>query len=157
MTSKPSSTNCPPPLPRLRRRKPIVFARSLERRVPLPPTNALLPLPSFPFPCSLESMSRNRQSGGYSRGVPPLPIPNREVKPTRADGTAPQCGRVGRRRLLSGPPGRANRPGGLFVFKTARTPKINALTMFNGRGKGYTHKICVTFAVVTSAKCVIPL
>ena len=26
--------------------------------------------------------------GGYSVGVPPLPIPNREVKPVRADGTA---------------------------------------------------------------------
>ena len=40
---------------------------------------------------------QKRQSGGYSPGVPPLPIPNREVKPRRADGTAPQCGRVGRR------------------------------------------------------------
>ena len=38
-------------------------------------------------------------SGGFSPGVPPLPIPNREVKPGRADGTAPQCGRVGRRLL----------------------------------------------------------
>ena len=27
-------------------------------------------------------------SGGYSGGVPPLPIPNREVKPVHADGTA---------------------------------------------------------------------
>ena len=36
-------------------------------------------------------------SGGYSDGVPPLPIPNREVKPARADGTARQCGRVGSR------------------------------------------------------------
>ena len=26
--------------------------------------------------------------GGYSAGVPPLPIPNREVKPSSADGTA---------------------------------------------------------------------
>ena len=26
--------------------------------------------------------------GGYGGGVPPLPIPNREVKPARADGTA---------------------------------------------------------------------
>ena len=34
-------------------------------------------------------------SGGYSVGVPPLPIPNREVKPVRADGTA-SSGRVGR-------------------------------------------------------------
>ena len=38
--------------------------------------------------------------GGYSAGAPPLPIPNREVKPGRADGTAPQCGRVGRRPLF---------------------------------------------------------
>ena len=33
--------------------------------------------------------------GGYSGGVPPLPIPNREVKPAIADGTAPPGGRVG--------------------------------------------------------------
>ena len=39
-------------------------------------------------------------SGGYCGGVPPLPIPNREVKPTCADGTAMQCGRVGGRHLL---------------------------------------------------------
>ena len=38
--------------------------------------------------------------GGYCGGVPPLPIPNREVKPTYADGTAMQCGRVGSRLLL---------------------------------------------------------
>ena len=30
----------------------------------------------------------SRYSGGYSNGVPPLPIPNREVKPVYADGTA---------------------------------------------------------------------
>ena len=40
-------------------------------------------------------------SGGYCGGVPPLPIPNREVKLTCADGTAMQCGRVGSRLLLS--------------------------------------------------------
>ena len=38
-------------------------------------------------------------SGGYSVGVPPLPIPNREVKPVRADGTA-SSGRVGSRRFF---------------------------------------------------------
>ena len=43
----------------------------------------------------------NRISGGYSPGDPPLPIPNRAVKPGRADGTALKCGRVGRRRFLS--------------------------------------------------------
>ena len=48
---------------------------------------------------------RQDLSGGYSCGVPPLPIPNREVKPARADGTAMQCGRVGRR-LLCGRVGR---------------------------------------------------
>ena len=41
-------------------------------------------------------------SGGYCVGVPPLPIPNREVKPVCADGTAMQCGRVGGRLFLSG-------------------------------------------------------
>ena len=41
----------------------------------------------------------NELLGGYCSGVPPLPIPNREVKPTCADGTAMQCGRVGSRRL----------------------------------------------------------
>ncbi len=50
------------------------------------------------FPSFISAVAK-RKSGGYSRGVPPLPIPNREVKPTRADGTAPQCGRVGRRLL----------------------------------------------------------
>ena len=43
---------------------------------------------------------RNETLGGYCGGVPPLPIPNREVKPTSADGTAMQCGRVGNRLLL---------------------------------------------------------
>ena len=38
--------------------------------------------------------------GGYCGGVPPLPIPNREVKPAIADGTAMQCGRVGSRLFL---------------------------------------------------------
>ena len=39
-------------------------------------------------------------NGGYSDGVPPLPIPNREVKPVSADGTATPSGRVGSRQLL---------------------------------------------------------
>ena len=43
--------------------------------------------------------SLKRYLGGYSSGVPPLPIPNREVKPTCADGTALHRGRVGRRRF----------------------------------------------------------
>ena len=31
-----------------------------------------------------------KYSGGYNVGDPPLPIPNREVKPNGADGTASQ-------------------------------------------------------------------
>ena len=39
--------------------------------------------------------------GDYCGGVPPLPIPNREVKTASADGTAFTCGRVGRRLSLT--------------------------------------------------------
>ena len=39
-------------------------------------------------------------NGGNSDGDPPLPIPNREVKPVCADGTAIPSGRVGNRQLL---------------------------------------------------------
>ena len=42
-------------------------------------------------------LSAGEIKGGYCGGVPPLPIPNREVKPACADGTAMQCGRVGGR------------------------------------------------------------
>ena len=42
----------------------------------------------------------NPLSGGYCGEVPPLPIPNREVKLTCADGTALPCGRVGSRQFL---------------------------------------------------------
>ena len=95
MTSKPSHTNCPSSLP-----------RALTSGF-----TAVSCLFVFGFSCSFSSCHPHRHcscftcsfayrhiSGGYSRGVPPLPIPNRAVKPARADGTAPQCGRVGRRR-----------------------------------------------------------
>ena len=39
----------------------------------------------------------DKDLGGYSSEVPPLPIPNREVKLAYADGTAFSCGRVGSR------------------------------------------------------------
>ena len=53
-------------------------------------------------------------SGGYCGGVPPLPIPNREVKPTCADGTAMQCGRVGSRLLLQSSALKTEMFSGLF-------------------------------------------
>ena len=56
---------------------------------------------------------KKETSGGYCGGVPPLPIPNREVKPTCADGTAMQCGRVGSRLLSAGAP-RIQCPRGSF-------------------------------------------
>ena len=55
-------------------------------------------------------------SGGYCGGVPPLPIPNREVKPACADGTAMQCGRVGGRPLFSGKESPGEKSPGLFCF-----------------------------------------
>ena len=63
--------------------------------------------------CDLSSDIR----GGFSRGVPPLPIPNRAVKPARADGTDTPVGRVGRRRT-SGSPGRLMMSGAPFFVCT---------------------------------------
>ena len=61
--------------------------------------------------CDLSSDIR----GGFSRGVPPLPIPNRAVKPARADGTDTPVGRVGRRRT-SGSPDIDKMSGLLFLY-----------------------------------------
>ena len=56
--------------------------------------------------CKPDFLSQVTYRGGYSAGGPPLPIPNREVKPGRADGTAPPGGRVGCRRPSGSPPTR---------------------------------------------------
>ena len=64
--------------------------------------------------CVLCVISQVIYCGGYSGGDPPLPIPNREVKPAIADGTAPPGGRVGScRSSRSGP---SHRRPGPFVF-----------------------------------------
>jgi hypothetical protein len=55
-----------------------------------------------------------RNNGGYGAGVPPLPIPNREVKPGCADGTAVKRGRVGRRQPVTKSPQR--KTGAFFVI-----------------------------------------
>ena len=60
--------------------------------------------------CDLSSDIR----GGFSRGVPPLPIPNRAVKPARADGTDTPVGRVGRRRTSGSPD--IDKMSGLLFF-----------------------------------------
>ena len=98
MTSKPSATNCP----RLSLvwlmfsvvwycmscsventdgyviRSLLVAIGHLYLRTVL-----VLPVQAFFLWCAAKDTS-----GGYCGGVPPLPIPNREVKPDRADGTA---------------------------------------------------------------------
>ncbi len=51
------------------------------------------------------------KSGDHSRGVPPVPIPNTEVKPSCADGTAV---RPWESRSL---------PGFFFFFFWGKTPK----------------------------------
>ena len=57
-------------------------------------------------------LSNNYNLGGYSAEVPPLPIPNRVVKLSIADGTALRCGRVGSRHFQSP----EDSSPGLFVF-----------------------------------------
>src|SRR5258706_463687 len=75
-------------------------------------------------------------SGGYIGGVPPVPIPNTEVKPSRADGTARfPCGRVGRCRNFSqnAPPSELHAPtAGHSSFSdqppsTPSTPRTSSL------------------------------
>ena len=58
--------------------------------------------PSAPETPNPEHRTPNREavrySGDYGKRVTPVPIPNTEVKPLRAYGTADPGGRVGRRR-----------------------------------------------------------
>ena len=92
-------------------------------------------------------------SGGFGPGVPPLPIPNREVKPGRADGTAPQCGRVGRR-LLDGAPPHHFVEGSFFCSGFLCTfiirISLQALPAFLYRCSPYsfTEKVCPGVSVV---------
>ena len=56
----------------------------------------------MPQPHGSDRLEHRVLLGGYSSEVPPLPIPNREVKLTHADGTAYLGGRVGSRLFKSG-------------------------------------------------------
>ena len=93
------------------------FARRETTRRGGPPPRPARPPPlarlsSHSAPPSSDG-SAHRQSGGYGGGAPPLPIPNREVKPARADGTAHERGRVGCRHLTR-PPTETSAGGPLF-------------------------------------------
>ena len=92
MTSKPSTTNCPKTFFQVHTFNCIVVNETTEQQ------NNKTTKQQF-YKYSFVQSIVNLISGGYCGGVPPLPIPNREVKPTCADGTAIQCGRVGRRLL----------------------------------------------------------
>ena len=121
-----------------------------------------------------------RDLGGYSNGVPPLPIPNREVKPINADGTAVTCGRVGSRHfkerfarvapfflLCSGVtffrlvllPRRNPRDNGskdaLGIFTEKQcTPSLFYLSAFKENAYGVSlHLFCACAVRLTSAIC----
>jgi hypothetical protein len=51
----------------------------------------------FQYVKILNAVSRIIYLWWLYQGCSPLPIPNREVKPLKADGTAKKCGRVGSR------------------------------------------------------------
>ena len=65
--------------------------------------------------------------GGYSSVDPPLPIPNREVKHTNADGTAPPGGRVGRCRFSDAR--LSFQPGVFIVTPSPRKPPFRCPRM----------------------------
>ena len=58
--------------------------------------------------------------GGASGGETPLPIPNREVKPSSADGTARETGWESRSPPLNIREAPAGEPAGAFVFRGMR-------------------------------------
>ena len=74
----------------------------------------------------------NLYLGGYSAEVPPLPIPNRVVKLSIADGTALRCGRVGSRHFERVP------LGTLFfcVYATLLSPLVLFLDVVGLYGLG---------------------
>ena len=89
--SKPSITNCPNTF--FRKVHSFSCWLSIESR------GTVVLYCQIQFACV--QIRHTPLSGGYCGEVPPLPIPNREVKLTCADGTAMQCGRVGSRLLSS--------------------------------------------------------
>ena len=91
-----------------------------------------------------ERRTARTQSGGDGGGDPPLPIPNRAVKPASADGTARKGGRVGYRRCSRGSddgamsftaaPFFCTPPSGLTVLSGACHPGRSG-----GIASGYIH------------------
>ena len=82
MTSKPSTTN----RPKLSFQQQMILKAVAYFCNPLSETRVRSTTTGVEI--QLYTACSRDISGGYSDGVPPLPIPNREVKPDRADGTA---------------------------------------------------------------------
>src|SRR5574344_887824 len=107
-----------------------------------------------------ETKAGRRYCGGNSSGDPPLPIPNREVKPARAYDTAIPSGKVGSRQFLR--PSGSSDSGGLFFVLRKRTkspPRVNALSCRTRRGKilginaacaAEMHTLCVGLTALLS-------
>ena len=90
--------------------RPVLIARNLSvRRILLP-----------------DCLSQVKYCGGYSGEDPPLPIPNREVKLTSADGTAPPGGRVGSCRFSKGSNAFASEP--FFFLAALETERLHHVT-----------------------------
>ena len=91
--SKPSITNCPNTF--------FIIVHSFNCMYSLNGAESCNSTFNITYTFACVQIRHNPLLGGYCGEVPPLPIPNREVKLTCADGTAMQCGRVGSRLLLS--------------------------------------------------------
>ena len=93
---------------------------------------SFLKVGSFDRPSDL---SQVKYCGGYSGEDPPLPIPNREVKLTIADGTAPPGGRVGSCRFSKGSNANASEPFFFLLSKKrmrSQPPVADATSPFQG-------------------------
>ena len=97
------------------------------------------------FSFQLSTFNFNLYLGGYSAEVPPLPIPNRVVKLSIADGTALRCGRVGSRHFERVPLGTL-----FFAFKLLFYIAVQVCTRCAGffvlsGGIGFVWR-CVTYS-----------
>ena len=108
--SKPSITNCPNTF--------FIIVHSFSCWLSIKSRGTVVLYYQIQFACV--QIRLNPLSGGYCGEVPPLPIPNREVKLTCADGTAMQCGRVGSR-LLSISETSITKVVGAFLFSCSFT------------------------------------
>ena len=124
--SKPSITNCPNTFFRKFIVSAVYTGLSMESRG----TGTLTVVLYYQIQFACVQIRHTPLSGGYCGEVPPLPIPNREVKLTCADGTAMQCGRVGRR-LLSMKSLRFRKISEAFLFFFPRIFFFSAVFFFS--------------------------